>query len=77
MNQLDFSLDLYNDLECVIFDEIHYINDKHRGKVWEETIMLLPQKCQILGLSATIHRPENFDWIRNCKRKRSMALPQR
>lgn len=76
INQLDFSLDLYNDLECVIFDEIHYINDKHRGKVWEETIMLLPQKCQILGLSATIHRPENFcDWIETVKEREVWLCP--
>ena len=25
----------------VIFDEIHYMRDKERGVVWEETIILL------------------------------------
>ena len=29
-------------LDAVIFDECHYINDKDRGKVWEETLILLP-----------------------------------
>ena len=28
----------------VIFDEIHYMRDKERGVVWEETIILLPHK---------------------------------
>ena len=29
-------------IECVVFDEVHYINNKERGKVWEETIVMLP-----------------------------------
>jgi ATP-dependent RNA helicase DOB1 len=28
----------------VVFDEIHYMRDKERGVVWEETIILLPGK---------------------------------
>jgi ATP-dependent RNA helicase DOB1 len=28
----------------VVFDEIHYMRDPERGVVWEETIILLPQK---------------------------------
>ena len=28
----------------VVFDEIHYMRDKERGVVWEETIILLPDK---------------------------------
>ena len=35
------------DIECVIFDEVHYINDKERGYVWEECIILLPQHISI------------------------------
>ena len=30
------------DIEWVIFDEIHYINDPERGVVWEEVIIMLP-----------------------------------
>ena len=26
----------------VIFDEVHYMRDKDRGVVWEESIILLP-----------------------------------
>ena len=33
------------DIEWVIFDEIHYINDPERGVVWEEVIILLPNSC--------------------------------
>ena len=28
--------DIVRDVEWVIFDEIHYINDRERGVVWEE-----------------------------------------
>ena len=31
------------DVEQVVFDEVHYINDKERGFVWEECIILLPE----------------------------------
>ena len=56
---LYFEMDL-NDLAWVIFDEVHYINDAERGKVWEETIMTLPSHVRLLMLSATIDRSEEF-----------------
>src|SRR3989338_6714409 len=31
----------FDNINCVVFDEIPYINDPDRGTVWEETIMLL------------------------------------
>ena len=30
--------DLIRDIEWVIFDEVHYINDSERGVVWEEAL---------------------------------------
>ena len=52
------------ELGAVIFDEIHMINDPDRGKVWEQTIMMLPPSVQIIGLSATLDNPERFaKWI--------------
>lgn len=65
---LDFDMDFENDLACVVFDEIHYINDEDRGKIWEESIMLMPQHVQLLMLSATIDNPEKFaSWIETTK----------
>ena len=55
-----FEMDFNNELACVVFDEIHYINDLDRGKVWEETIMMLPQHIQMVMLSATLDSPEKF-----------------
>lgn len=63
-SMLDFEMDFENELSCVIFDEIHYINDPERGRVWEESIIMLPPNVQIVGLSATIDNPEGFcNWI--------------
>ena len=63
-NALQFDMDLTNDLACVIFDEVHYINDQSRGKVWEETIMMLPNHVQLIMLSATIDTPSRFAaWV--------------
>lgn len=55
-----FEMDFENELACVVFDEIHYINDLDRGKVWEETIMMLPLHIQMVMLSATLDSPEKF-----------------
>ncbi len=51
-------------LDAVIFDECHYINDKDRGKVWEETMILLPTTVKMIMLSATLDGPAVFaDWL--------------
>ena len=55
-----FDMDFTNELACVVFDEVHYINDLDRGRVWEETIMMLPQHIQMVMLSATLDSPEKF-----------------
>jgi len=56
-------------LEYVIFDEIHYINDRDRGHVWEETIVMLPENIKIIMLSATIRNSKAFaEWIVQIKK---------
>ncbi|XP_066988731.1 exosome RNA helicase MTR4 [Macrobrachium rosenbergii] len=48
----------------VVFDEIHYMRDKERGYVWEETIILLPATVHFVFLSATIPNASQFaQWI--------------
>lgn len=66
---LTASLSLEN-LDAVIFDECHYINDPDRGKVWEETMILLPQEVKLVLLSATLDHPELFaDWLGTLKER--------
>lgn len=59
-----FDLNIETELGCVIFDEIHMINDPARGHVWETSILKLPSHVQIVGLSATLDNPEKFaTWL--------------
>jgi len=59
-NALQFQIDVQNDLGCVVFDEVHYINDADRGQTWEKTILMLPRHIQMVMLSATIDNPQGF-----------------
>jgi len=56
--------EIMREVAWVIFDEIHYMRDKSRGVVWEETIILLPDKVRYVFLSATIPNAMQFaEWI--------------
>lgn len=57
---LQFQIDVQTELACVVFDEVHYINDADRGQTWEKTILMLPPHIQMVMLSATIDNPEGF-----------------
>jgi superfamily II RNA helicase len=59
-NSLEFNIDINEELACVVFDEVHYINDIDRGQTWEKTILMLPKHIQMVMLSATIDSPEKF-----------------
>jgi antiviral helicase SKI2 len=62
--------DLIRDIEFVIFDEVHYVNDSERGVVWEEVIIMLPARVNLVFLSATTPNTLDFsDWIGRTKRK--------
>jgi len=66
---LTANLSLEN-LDAVIFDECHYINNKERGSVWEETMILLPTEINMVLLSATIDSAELFaSWLGELKQK--------
>ncbi len=61
-----FDMDIENELGCVVFDEVHMINDPSRGHVWENSIMMLPRHIQMVCLSATLDNPERFaSWLEN------------
>ena len=52
------------DVEAVVLDECHYMNDRQRGTVWEESIIYCPASIQLVALSATIANSDQLtDWI--------------
>ena len=62
--------DLIRDVEFVIFDEVHYVNDLERGVVWEEVIIMLPEHVTLILLSATVPNTYEFaSWVGRTKRK--------
>ena len=53
-----------DDVETIIFDEIHFLADPERGTTWEESIILCPEHIQLICLSATVtNAPEIAAWI--------------
>ncbi|SPO03299.1 probable ATP dependent RNA helicase [Cephalotrichum gorgonifer] len=56
--------EIMREVAWVVFDEVHYLREKTRGVVWEETIILLPDKVRYVFLSATIPNAFQFaEWI--------------
>jgi len=64
------------DVGCVVFDEVHYMDDPERGSVWEETLMFLPEEIVVVALSATIDNLGQFAaWLERV-RNRPVELVQ-
>ena len=52
------------DVEAVVLDECHYMNDRQRGTVWEESVIYCPPEIQLVALSATVANSDQLtDWI--------------
>ncbi|MGC1306021.1 MAG: DEAD/DEAH box helicase [Phormidesmis sp.] len=52
------------DVQAVVLDECHYMNDRQRGTVWEESVIYCPPEVQLVGLSATVANGGQLtDWI--------------
>jgi hypothetical protein len=60
--------------EIVVMDEGHYFNDPERGYVWEQSIIGLDPRTQLVVLSATVGHPARFcQWV-EVTRRVPMAL---
>ena len=61
--------EIVREVKWIIFDEVHYMRDKERGVVWEETIIMMPPQVKYAFLSATIGNPEQFaSWVTKLRR---------
>ncbi len=57
--------DRLDSIAIAILDEVHYLQDRARGAVWEEVIIHAPEHIAMVALSATIANPEEFAaWVR-------------
>ncbi len=62
--EVDQNDDPLSEVEAVVLDECHYMNDTQRGTVWEEAIIHCPLNIQLVALSATVANAGQLtDWI--------------
>jgi superfamily II RNA helicase len=67
--KLEISINI-NEIGYVVFDEVHYINDLDRGRIWEESFILLPKHIKLCMLSATLGNPLDFaNWVQNVSKR--------
>lgn len=74
---------IYSDSEAiahlgyVVMDEVHYLADKFRGAVWEEILIHLPDRIQIISLSATVSNAEEFgEWLKTVRGETEVVLSE-
>ncbi len=65
-NMIYASSSALDDLDVVVLDEVHYLQDPARGAVWEEIIVHAPPGVQLVCLSATVSNADEFAaWVRS------------
>ncbi|MFZ4585008.1 MAG: DEAD/DEAH box helicase [Acidimicrobiia bacterium] len=65
-------------LRYVVLDEVHYLQDRTRGPVWEEVIIHLPPTVDLVCLSATVSNAEEFaDWIHTVRGETVAVIEER
>ena len=64
-------------LRYVILDEVHYLQDRYRGAVWEEVIIHLASEVDLVCLSATVSNAEEFgNWIQTVRGATSVVISE-
>ncbi len=72
-NMIYADADTLDDVEYVVLDEVHYLQDRFRGAVWEEIIIHAPEHVRLVALSATIANADEFaGWLN--ERRRGIEL---
>jgi ATP-dependent RNA helicase HelY len=66
------------DLEVVVLDEVHYLQDPYRGAVWEEVLIHLPLTVSVVCLSATVSNAEEFgEWLTTLRGPTRVVIEER
>ncbi len=66
------------DLHVVVLDEVHYLQDRYRGAVWEEVIVHLPDDIDLVCLSATVSNAEELSaWIETVRGATTPVIEER
>jgi ATP-dependent RNA helicase HelY len=76
-NQLYDAMQQGTDLNCdlVILDEAHFLGDRDRGVVWEEIMIYLPVRVNLLLLSATIGNGDEIaSWLTSIRKNKCTVI---
>jgi ATP-dependent RNA helicase HelY len=67
-----------NGLRYVVLDEVHYLQNRYRGAVWEEVIIHLPAEVDLVCLSATVSNAEEVAaWIQTVRGATEAVIEER
>jgi superfamily II RNA helicase len=62
----------------VILDEVHYLEDRYRGAVWEEVILNAPAHVELVCLSATVSNAEQVaGWISSVRGEAGAVIEEK
>src|SRR5919201_2466693 len=65
-------------LRYVVMDEVHYLQDRVRGAVWEEVLINLPVGVRVASLSATVSNAEEFgEWLAATRGATEVVIEER
>ncbi|HEY4947135.1 MAG TPA: DEAD/DEAH box helicase, partial [Acidimicrobiales bacterium] len=74
-NMLFARSSILDDLEVVVLDEVHYLQDPYRGSVWEEVLVLTPAGITFVSLSATVSNAADFGaWLTSVRGRTTVVV---
>ena len=77
-NMIYAGSDTLHGLRYVVLDEVHYLQDRSRGAVWEEVIIHLPAEIDIVALSATVSNAEEVAaWMQTVRGATETVIEER
>jgi ATP-dependent RNA helicase HelY len=77
-NMIYAASDTLAGLRYVVLDEVHYLQDRYRGSVWEEVIIHLAPEIDLVCLSATVSNAEELAaWIETVRGSTAAVIEER
>jgi ATP-dependent RNA helicase HelY len=77
-NMIYASSPALSSLDVVVLDEVHYLQDRYRGPVWEEVIVHLDTTVRLVCLSATVSNAEEVAaWIETVRGPTTAVIEER
>lgn len=64
-----------HDVDSIVFDEVHYVDDRERGSVWEESLIFAPRSIRFICLSATVSNADEIGaWLSEIRERETVVI---